>query len=83
MATVDSSMGGGARGGRRRRRLQQKDWAPYVFLAPMLFFLVVFFLAPIGFSLYLSLTRWNPLSTPSSGIDTKPRSSFKSIVAVL
>lgn len=49
---------------RRRRRLQQKDWAPYVFLAPMLFFLVVFFVLPIGFALYLTFTRWNPLSTP-------------------
>jgi multiple sugar transport system permease protein len=48
----------------KRRRLQQKDWAPYVFLAPALFFLVLFFLLPIGFSLYLTFTRWNPLSNP-------------------
>ena len=48
----------------KRRRLQQKDWVPYVFLAPALFYLVVFFLAPIGFSLYLTFTRWNPLSNP-------------------
>lgn len=51
-------------GSRRRRKLQQKDWAPYVFLAPSLFFLVVFFLLPVGFSLYLTFTRWNPLSNP-------------------
>jgi multiple sugar transport system permease protein len=49
---------------RRRRRLQQKDWVPYVFLAPALFYLVVFFIAPIGFSLYLTFTKWNPLSNP-------------------
>ena len=49
---------------RRKRRLQQKDWAPYVFLAPMIFFFVVFFALPIGFALYLTFTRWNPLSTP-------------------
>jgi multiple sugar transport system permease protein len=48
----------------RRRKLQQKDWAPYVFLAPSLFFLVVFFLLPVGFSLYLTFTKWNPLSNP-------------------
>ena len=50
--------------GRKRRRVQQKDWAPYVFLAPTLVFFVVFFLLPTGFSLYLTFTRWNPLSTP-------------------
>lgn len=48
----------------RRRRLQQRHWAPYAFLAPLLAFFVVFFLAPIGFSLYLSFTNWNPLSSP-------------------
>ncbi len=50
---------------RRRRRVRQQDWAPYVFLAPTLLFFVVFFLLPIGFSLYLTFTRWNPLSTPN------------------
>lgn len=49
---------------RRRRRLQQKDWAPYVFLSPMIFFFIVFFVLPIGFAFYLTFTRWNPLSTP-------------------
>ena len=49
---------------RSKRRVEQKDWAPYVFLAPTLLFFVVFFLLPIGFSLYLTFTRWNPLSTP-------------------
>lgn len=49
---------------RPKRRIQQKDWAPYVFLAPTFIFFVVFFLLPIGFSLYLTFTRWNPLSTP-------------------
>ncbi len=50
---------------RRRRRLpNQRDIAPYIFLAPLLFYFVVFFLAPIVFSLYLSFTNWNPLSVP-------------------
>ena len=33
-------------------------------MAPTLIFFVFFFLLPIGFSLYLTFTRWNPLSTP-------------------
>lgn len=49
---------------RPRRRLQQRHWAPYVFLAPAIFFLIVFFVLPIGFSLYLTFTRWNALSPP-------------------
>ena len=48
----------------RSRRLRQQDWAPYVFLAPLLVFFVLFFLLPIGFSLYLTFTRWNGLSAP-------------------
>ena len=38
--------------------------APWVFLAPLLGFAVVFFVLPIGFSIYLAFTRWNPLGTP-------------------
>jgi multiple sugar transport system permease protein len=49
---------------RARRISQQKDWVPYVFLAPLLIFFVFFFLLPIGFSFYLTLTRWNGLSLP-------------------
>lgn len=39
--------------------------APWVFLAPLLLFSVVFFLLPLGFSVWLGFTRWNPLGTPS------------------
>jgi len=38
--------------------------APYIFLAPVIIFAAVFFVLPLAFSVYLSLTRWNPLSTP-------------------
>lgn len=38
--------------------------APYVFLLPVFVFSVVFFIAPLVFSVYLSLTRWNGLSAP-------------------
>lgn len=50
---------------RPRRTTQQKGWAPYLFLAPTLVFFVVFFLLPMGFSLYLTFTRWNGLSAPN------------------
>lgn len=49
---------------RSRRLRQQKDWAPYVFLTPLLIFFVLFFLLPMGFSFYLTFTRWNGLSAP-------------------
>ena len=38
--------------------------APFVFLAPVLVFSAVFFVLPMMFSLYLTFTRWNPLSAP-------------------
>jgi multiple sugar transport system permease protein len=53
------------RGGIRRPVLKGRRIAPYLFLAPTLFFFAIFFLLPIGFSLYLAFTNWNPLSTPS------------------
>ena len=39
--------------------------APWLFLAPLLVFAAIFLLLPLGFSIYLSFTRWNPLGTPS------------------
>ena len=39
--------------------------APYVFLSPLILYAVVFFLAPLAASVWLSLTRWNPLGSPS------------------
>ena len=50
---------------RRRSRLSGRALAPYVFLSPLILFTLVFFLVPLGFSVYLAFTRWNPLSTPS------------------
>ena len=38
--------------------------APYVFLAPLLVYAVVFFLAPLLTSVWLAFTRWNPLGSP-------------------
>jgi len=39
-------------------------WAPWVFLAPLIAFAALFLVLPLGFSVYLSFTRWNPLGTP-------------------
>lgn len=38
--------------------------APWLFLAPLILFAAVFLVLPLGFSVYLSFTRWNPLGTP-------------------
>lgn len=61
---MTSAPAGGSRASPARRARQQKDWAPYVFLAPTLVFFVFFFLLPIAFALYLTFTRWNGLSAP-------------------
>ncbi|EKE44616.1 hypothetical protein OCGS_1454 [Oceaniovalibus guishaninsula JLT2003] len=39
--------------------------APWVFVSPLIAFALIFFVVPLGFSVYLSFTRWNPLGTPS------------------
>ena len=38
--------------------------APWLFLAPLLTYTGVFLILPLGFSVYLAFTRWNPLSEP-------------------
>ena len=61
---------GGAQPPARPRRVQQRDWAPYAFLAPVMIFFVIFFALPVAFSLYLTFTRWNGFAPPSwVGID--------------
>ena len=47
----------------------RRDWrpggsAPYWFLAPLFLFTAVFLVLPLGFSVWLAFTRWNPLSEP-------------------
>lgn len=48
----------------KRHRLDQRHWAPYAFLAPAGLFAMIFFFVPVLFSLYLTFTDWNPLSSP-------------------
>lgn len=62
MATAKRSAALNPRG--PRRKLSGRKIAPYLFLAPALLFAAVFLIAPLGFSLYLTFTRWNALSAP-------------------
>ena len=45
-------------------RLGTPAVAPFVFLAPLALYAVLFFLIPLAASVYLSFTRWNPLGEP-------------------
>jgi len=47
-----------------RQRLSSKSVAPWVFIAPVLAFGLVFFLLPLGYAAFISLTRWNSLTPP-------------------
>ncbi|SPJ26405.1 carbohydrate ABC transporter permease [Palleronia abyssalis] len=38
--------------------------APWLFLSPLIVFAAIFLILPLGFSLYLTFTRWNPLGAP-------------------
>ncbi len=44
--------------------LGSKSAAPWIFLAPVLIFAVVFFILPLIFAFYISLTKWDSLSPP-------------------
>ena len=41
-----------------------KKVAPYIFMAPVLVFGLIFFLIPLGFSAYISLTEWDSAGPP-------------------
>jgi len=47
----------------KRRRLE-KQWVSYIFISPKLILLALFFVFPLLFSVYISLTDWSALSTP-------------------
>jgi len=44
--------------------LSSKRVAPYIFLAPVLVFGLVFFAAPLIFAAYISLTEWDAVTSP-------------------
>ena len=45
-------------------RFATRGVAPWVFLAPVLIFGVIFFILPLIYAFYISLTRWDTLSPP-------------------
>ena len=45
--------------------LSSRRLAPILFLLPALIFAVVFFLLPIGYSLFISFTKWDSLTPPT------------------
>lgn len=47
----------------KRRRLE-KQWIGYVFISPKIVLLAIFFVFPLFFSLYISLTDWSALTAP-------------------
>ena len=47
-----------------RQRLASKAVTPWLFLAPVLAFGLVFFLLPLGYAAYISFTRWDSLTPP-------------------
>ncbi len=53
-----------ARGSALRR---QERWAGWLFVLPALSILAVFLVIPIGLAFYVSLTRWDGLSSPLGG----------------
>jgi multiple sugar transport system permease protein len=46
------------------RRLSSRTVAPWVFLAPVLIFGVIFFILPLIYAAYISLTKWDSLLPP-------------------
>ena len=47
-----------------RERLSSRAVTPWLFLAPVILFGLVFFLLPLGYAAYISLTRWDSLMPP-------------------
>ncbi|EYD75148.1 hypothetical protein Rumeso_03244 [Rubellimicrobium mesophilum DSM 19309] len=45
-------------------RLNSKEVAPWLFLSPVILFALVFFVLPVGFAAYVSLTTWDSLTPP-------------------
>lgn len=46
------------------QRIGSKSIAPWVFISPLLAFGAIFFLLPLAYAGYISLTRWNALTPP-------------------
>jgi multiple sugar transport system permease protein len=55
------------RRGRGSALRRQERWAGWLFVLPGLAVLIVFLVVPIGLAFYVSLTRWDGLSSPFGG----------------
>jgi multiple sugar transport system permease protein len=55
------------RRGRGSALRRQERWAGWLFVLPALAILVIFLVVPIGLAFYVSLTRWDGLSSPFGG----------------
>jgi multiple sugar transport system permease protein len=47
-----------------RERLSSRALTPWLFLAPVILFGIVFFVLPLAYAAYISLTRWDSLMPP-------------------
>lgn len=55
------------RRGRGSALRRQERWAGWLFVLPGLAVLIIFLVVPIGLAFYVSLTRWDGLSSPFGG----------------
>jgi multiple sugar transport system permease protein len=53
--------------GRGSALRRQERWAGWLFVIPALAILLIFLVVPIGLAFYVSLTRWDGLSSPFGG----------------
>jgi multiple sugar transport system permease protein len=70
----------------RRRRgsalRRQERWAGWLFVLPALAILLIFLVVPIGLAFYVSLTRWDGLSSPFGGAKFVGLDNYKSLLTV-
>lgn len=46
------------------RRSLQRDWLPYAYIGPHLFFFIIFFITPAVYGIYAAFTKWNLYNEP-------------------
>ena len=49
---------------KERRHLLKRDLLPYAYVAPHIFFFIIFFLTPAVYGIYAAFTKWNLFSEP-------------------
>ena len=61
---------------------RQERWAGWLFVLPALAILLVFLVIPIGLAFWVSLTRWDGLSSPFGGAKFVGLGNYKSLLTV-